>query len=1007
MAGGAGLTLRFHNRLPCARSSEALGVQINVYDENMSTHVRGDTSSTTTLPGRRSPFSGRQGEIETILLLASAANEGATATLLVTGEPGVGKTRLTAEGCDQIAAQLGAQTFRGVALDLAEGLPPLHPLEGALRPLIADRSAALPKPVRAVLAAAGLAPSGGVNLVERVDQPAERLRIAEALADVMTTVTSQQLALLTLDDMQWASPALWNVLTHLMRLLDGHRLLLVLSARDEVVTNNVNATRALSGWARQRALTHLHLDMMQRGELQALSETILGGDVAEELIDDLIKRTGGNPFFLEETLAHLLGNARLELRDGRWTLGGSRDVGHSTTLRMVISDRVHSLATPVQRALESAAVLGSAFSVRVLAQMIGASDETTLASLQQAAEAALVEPDADDRWRFRHDTVREAVYESTTDGHASLHQAAAEALTAGGGIVPSLETLGTVAQHWKLAGNQQRAGRSAAAAALAAADLRRTEETLRWARAARSAIDIVGSRSEIAESRALHGEAALTAGEDDQAGEAFRAALDVAVASLERARLWTKLGTIARRQERPDEAAGCFATARSELDGDTETHSLVAAEIFIAECELDSLTRARYDNARESGERGLSLARRHGDTQVTARAALALANTVSRAGYLLRSRPLLHEALAAALAARDSGRAVEVCASLANSHYWSGELGESHRFAVRRLSIAEESGDLFSLRHAHSWLALLAFSRGDWADARARIAQAEPALRRLASPEPLAFLRVIQALVEWRTGPIADARAYLDEAIALLSNADDSTIVWYGGLLAVLALEEGDRAAAETHIRAQERRLETIPDDALPARSARVVLGLAYARVGDVTSAAVCEAALRRFASDFHWWPARQTLAELALLRGDQRQAKADLALAIADCRREQLLPDLALNLQRAATFEAPGEERTHQMGEARRLFARLGMNSTGTGKRRSLATPATADPLTRRESEVLDLLALGKSNREIAFKLFITEHTVVNHLSNIFAKLGVRNRSAAVAYALTRQDSR
>ena len=64
--------------------------------------------------------------------------------------------------------------------------------------------------------------------------------------------------------------------------------------------------------------------------------------------------------------------------------------------------------------------------------------------------------------------------------------------------------------------------------------------------------------------------------------------------------------------------------------------------------------------------------------------------------------------------------------------------------------------------------------------------------------------------------------------------------------------------------------------------------------------------------------------------------------------------------------------------------------------------TPA-AEPLSQRELEVLALVAAGTTNREAAKKLFISEATVKTHLLNIYGKLGVSDRAAAVAEAFNR----
>jgi DNA-binding NarL/FixJ family response regulator len=90
----------------------------------------------------------------------------------------------------------------------------------------------------------------------------------------------------------------------------------------------------------------------------------------------------------------------------------------------------------------------------------------------------------------------------------------------------------------------------------------------------------------------------------------------------------------------------------------------------------------------------------------------------------------------------------------------------------------------------------------------------------------------------------------------------------------------------------------------------------------------------------------------------------------------------------------------TLEYDAARDTFTRLGARPD----LQRLAGPAPAGGLTPREVEVLRLVAAGRTNREIAGELVLSEKTVARHLSNIYTKLGIGSRAAATAYAYDHQ---
>ncbi|MHB8575492.1 MAG: helix-turn-helix transcriptional regulator, partial [Dehalococcoidia bacterium] len=268
------------------------------------------------------------------------------------------------------------------------------------------------------------------------------------------------------------------------------------------------------------------------------------------------------------------------------------------------------------------------------------------------------------------------------------------------------------------------------------------------------------------------------------------------------------------------------------------------------------------------------------------------------------------------------------------------------------------------------------------------------------SPEPIAFLQLIDGMVDNRTGDRLRSHEQIAAAIAQFEQVDPATVVWYAGWLPLVGLALGKTEEAAEHLRAQERRIAVLPEASLPARSARNLLALAYARIGDRERGAACEAALRPYAADYHWSPVRRSLAALAALRGDYTTALTDLAAAEMQARREEMQPDLGLILlQRAALLAGSAGDRCREEGD--QVLRALGMDGTLTVSPAAMTEPGLTAQLTPRETDVLRLLVQGKSNRQIADALVISERTAINHVSHILAKLDVEHRSGAVAYAL------
>jgi predicted ATPase/DNA-binding CsgD family transcriptional regulator len=963
-------------------------------------------------PGRMR-LVGRDAELATLLAVIHDCMQGHPMVILITGEPGVGKTRLMTEVVARVESELNVNVLSGFAIE-ANGTPPYFPISRAIKsnvaPLVRD-DPAMSQPA-SVLASVGLADSAfrGFRTPATLAPEAERLRLFDAFADLCLQLAKRRPLLVALDDLHWADAGTWEMVAYAARATRAGRFGILIACRDEILATGGVGQHALVELNRQRLLVHMPLARLTPEAVRLLGQEYLGGLLADDLAATLARRSEGNPFFAEEVLRGLQSQLVQDWSGAYYIPARERlaaEAATSATLRLTIVRRLESLPAETLALVKSASVLGRSFSVRTLARMCEQEADDVERRLQPALAANVVSG-AVGEFAFVHDLLRETAYDLGAGERRRLHEAAARALEEDG--KRNFEQLVTLAHHWRNADAPLSAARAASEAARAARQVKAYAEALNYAASAcelfEQALGLGAAAEDLLQARLALAEAALTCGQYTEAEAAYRLVLADAERRGERqlqGRLWARLGVLYHRRERTEEAAACLHRALAVLQGAGD-NAREQVEVLIELTSLEGLTRARYREAAELGERARMIASEIGDVRLQANAALAMAGVQVRSIDPASGRSLLRQALELAMAVADPLLAAEVCGSLSNSYYWTGELQQAREYAQRRLELAERAGDVFGMRHAHSWLANVLLTLGEFETARELLDRCEPLLARLDNPEPIAVVQMFNAVIALHLGEFERSHALAGEAIEVLEQVDPATVVWYRPIFVLACLALGRREEAERHLRTIEATLSTMPESALPARSARTVIGVAYAELRDGQRAAACERALRPFAGDHHWWLARRTSATLAALRGDTALALADLELAESQARQEGLLPDLAvILLQRAELLGTAHHDGQTALRDARDLLARLGMRAAlaRADSLPDVAESAAPADLTRRELEVLRHLAQGKTNREIAEALVISEHTVINHLSHIFGKIGVDNRTAAAAYAL------
>jgi ATP/maltotriose-dependent transcriptional regulator MalT len=412
--------------------------------------------------------------------------------------------------------------------------------------------------------------------------------------------------------------------------------------------------------------------------------------------------------------------------------------------------------------------------------------------------------------------------------------------------------------------------------------------------------------------------------------------------------------------------------------------------------------------------RALELAQQLGDGLLLATASRSLGNLLVRSNDLAAGTPLLERALALATAVDDPVEAAECCACLASAYFWQGALRRSRAVTRQRLAFARRSHDPYQLRHVHSWLAFVAVFQEDWSEAEQLLDQAQGIVERLTSPEPLAFLHFVRGTLAHRRGEHGVAVRQLQEAMAIFREIGPGTLVWYLGCLGLAQAAQGKVAEARACMDEVETLVSALPEGTVPTADPLAYLTVTALALGDRARLARYSPKLAAFGGQFHDWLVDRLLGETATLRGDWATARARLEAAEAAARQSELPWELAWTLEAQATLAlaqggrgsvARGRDLLEQAAE---LFQRLGNGGELRRLRARLRTQGLPAPrprlpagLTTREAEVLGLVAAGRSNREIAEALVLSEKTIEHHLTSIYGKIRADNRAAATAFAI------
>lgn len=424
------------------------------------------------------PFVGRHRER---LLLGDrweACEGGKSATVLIAGEPGVGKTRLAAELARDVHGRGGVVVAGRCDEEINS---PYQPFVEALRQAISNTdsdalSAVLGRYggdlVRLIPELAEHADSLPAPL--QADAESEQARLMDAIVVWLQAMAMVQPVLVVLDDLHWADKASTLVLRHIVRSLHDSRVLVVGTYRDTDVDRTHPLADTLADLRGEAGVERVALRGLDAEEVLSFLEGAAGHtlDTRSELAEALHAATEGNPFFVEEVVRHLVETGRIYEREGVWTtdVESVDDLELPQGIREVVGRRLTRLGAEHNDVLAKAAVLGPRFDVVALTRMYGDRD-AVLAALDSAESAGMVLGSGGRRadYAFAHALVRQTLLEEISLARRQrFHVEAADAIETTKG------SAGAIAVHLRRAGAAADPERAVAASVVAAQEARRT-----------------------------------------------------------------------------------------------------------------------------------------------------------------------------------------------------------------------------------------------------------------------------------------------------------------------------------------------------------------------------------------------------------------------------------------------------------------------------------------------------------------------------------------------------
>ena len=976
---------------------------------------------------------GREVELDALLRSYRRAAGGEAGIVTIAGDAGIGKSRLV-EAFAQAAIADGARALRGGCVELGGDRVVFAPVVEALRTLIDEIG------IGGLVEAAGHSCRAIARLIPELPgpepaagawSPDEGDLFEELFALVRRLSVARPLVVLV-EDLHWADRSTRELIRFLARNLRTERILLVLSYRSDDLHRRHPLVPLLAELERLPLTERITLSPLTRDEVAVLAERILDATPEATTVESLLERSDGNPFYVEELLAH-------------------HDEGAvPTPVRTIVVARAAGLSDAAQGMLRIASLIGRRPTHALLAQLSELPSARLTAALREAVDAAFLRADPDDRYAFRHELVREALYDDLLPSERTELHGRLAALIAASANPNDAEA----AFHWGLAHETERALAAMVRAADAALERLAAGEAMTlllralelWPGVPDAATITGVTRSALLERAA---EAAAAAGDTREAIRLARTAANEIDATAEPDRWLALADRLAWYEWDDGDAVAAGRTLQDARAGAGAGSPRVRATLLASLAELQ-WSACDYDSMRALAAEAVALAAADDDVAVRCRATALHGASLAQLGDIDAG---LAEIVRARSLAGERSSAIE--AMLLTDMTQVLVLGGRHAEVIEVAQPTVMGGLRRGVFHRYEVLLLTNYidalvATGEWESVAALLQ--EPAIPRRGWRASTWILGAqLEQLLLRGDNEAAQAamREYRAQTPASSSLSDR---VWLERGEMRLALAAGD---AERACGAAWRAIERAPDARRDMVLGRWILPLAMTAHADWVEQARARgdgaATVRardegerlaglvlgggnHTAALMH--PAFRALcaAEHARIRGrfepDLWNATAIALDAVPEAAeaayawfrtgeacllardRARAIEPLQTAWKAARRLDArPLVHRIEDLARRARLTEAVAASVEGGAPHRdaaqeddgaaqvTVASPARFG-LSPRELEVLTLVAEGRSNGEIGKALFITPKTASVHVTHILNKLGVSSRIEAALFA-------